>query len=134
MDKVLLDSDVIIEWLRGHEPFVSQVASLLERSSELFWTPVSVAEIYAGVRKGEESRISKLFVLMESLDVSMAHGKTAGEYLKAYSKSHGVELGDALIAACSTTEALLLWTLNKTHYPMKDVRFFSPEAPSAPGR
>lgn len=133
MDKVLLDSDVIIEWLRGHEPFVSQVASLLERSSELFWTPVSVAEIYAGVRKGEESRISKLFVLMESLDVSMAHGKTAGEYLKAYSKSHGVEAGDALIAACSTTEALLLWTLNKKHYPMKDVRFFSPEAPNAPG-
>jgi predicted nucleic acid-binding protein len=128
MDKVLLDSDVIIEWLRGHEPFVSQIASLLEQRSQLFWTPVSVAEIYAGVRHDEESQIANLFVLMESLDVTMPQGKTAGEYLKAYSKSHGVELGDALIAACATTERLPLWTLNKKHYPMKGVRFFSPES------
>jgi predicted nucleic acid-binding protein len=126
MDKVLLDSDVIIEWLRGHEPFVAQIASLLESNSELFWTPVSVAEIYAGVRKGEEPQISKLFVLMEFLDLSMAHGKTAGEYLKAYAKSHSVELGDALIAACSSSESLPLWTLNKKHYPMKEVQFYTP--------
>jgi predicted nucleic acid-binding protein len=127
MDKVLLDSDVIIEWLRGHEPFVTQVASLLEGQSELFWTPVSVAEIYAGVRRGEEPQISKLFVLMESIKLSDSHGKTAGEYLKTYSKSHGVELGDALIAACSKNEGLSLWTLNRKHYPMKDIKFFSPQ-------
>ena len=127
MDKVLLDSDVIIEWLRGHDPFVAQIASLLERKSELFWTPISVAEIYAGARKAEEFQISKLFVLMESIELSLSHGKIAGEYLKAYSKSHSVELADALIAACSRSEGLPLWTLNKKHYPMKDVRFFSPE-------
>ena len=73
---------------------------------------MSVAEIYAGVRKGEEIQISKLFILME--------------YLKTYAKSHGVELGDALIAACSTSESLPLWMLNKKHYPMKEVRFYTP--------
>jgi hypothetical protein len=39
-----------------------------------------------------------------------------------------VELSDALIAACASSHGRQLWTLDKKHYPMKDVRFFSSEA------
>ena len=39
-------------------------------------------------------------------------------------KSHSVELGDALIAACASSTDLKLWTLNKKHYPMKDIAFY----------
>jgi predicted nucleic acid-binding protein len=124
MAKVLLDSDVIIEWLRGHQPFVEQVPKLIEEHSELFWTPVSVAEIFAGVRKGEEDAAGNLFLLLEPVTISIEIGKKAGRYLKSYSKSHSVELGDALIAACAWSEGLKLWTLNKKHYPMKDVDFY----------
>ena len=124
MAKVLLDSDVIIEWLRGHEPFVEQIPRLLEEHFELFWSPVSVAEIFAGVRKGEETDVGNLFLLLESVSITADTGKQAGSYLKSYSKSHGIELGDALIAACASEHELELWTLNKKHYPMKDVRFY----------
>ena len=124
--EVLLDSDVIIEWLRGHEPFVQQVSTLLDEHAALFWTPVSVAEIYAGIRKGEEGVVADLFVLLEHVSVTLDVGKKAGHYLKAYSKSHSVELGDALIAACAASAGLKLWTLNKKHYPMKEVDFYSP--------
>jgi len=122
--KILLDSDIIIEWLRGHEPFVQQVAKLIEEHSELFWSPVSVAEIYTGIRKGEESVTENLFLVLEPVAITLDVGKKAGSYLKSYAKSHGVELGDALIAACASTEGLKLWTLNKKHYPMKDLRFY----------
>jgi len=125
--KVLLDSDVIIEWLRGHAPFVAQISELLDSHSELYWTPVSIAEIYAGVRKNEEEATANLFLLLEPVAISADTGRKAGFYLRSYSKSHGVELGDALIAACSAAEDLPLWTLNRKHYPMKDIRFFSPE-------
>ena len=91
---------------------------------ELFWTPVSVAEIFAGVRKGEEDDVSNLFLLLEPVTISIEAGKKAGGYLKSYAKSHSVELGDALIAACASSEGLKLWTLNKKHYPMKDVDFY----------
>ena len=128
MIKVLLDSDVIIEWLRGHEPFVSQISNMLASHSDLYWTPVSVAEIHADVRKNEESVIANLFVLLEPLEISVQTGRRAGLYLKTYARSHGVELGDALIAASASTEDLPLWTLNRKHYPMKDVRFFESEA------
>ena len=125
MAKVLLDSDVLIQWLRGYEPVVQQIGTLIEGHAELFWTPVSIAEIFEGIRKGEEDAITNLFVLLESLSVTPAAGRKAGQYLKSYAQSHGVQLGDALIAACASTEGFSLWTLNRKHYPMKDLSFYS---------
>jgi predicted nucleic acid-binding protein len=123
--KVLLDSDVLIEWLRGHEPFVRRIQTLIETHAQLFWTPVSIAEIFAGVRKGEEDDVANLFLLLEPVSITPEIGRTAGEFLKSYARSHGLELGDALIAACATAEGLSLWTLNRKHYPMKGLGFYS---------
>ena len=126
MAEILLDSDVIIAWLRGYDPFAELIPILLEKGEVLTWTPVSVAEIFAGARKGEESQLENLFLVLEALPLSTEIGKKAGVYLNTYSKSHGVELGDALIAATAYYTKMALWTLNKKHYPMRDVQFFLP--------
>ena len=126
MAKILLDSDVIIEWLRGHQPFVDRIPQLIEEHSELFWTPVSIAEVFAGIRKGEETSVNNLFLLLEPVAISDEVGRKAGGYLKSFGKSHGVELGDALIAASAWSAGIKLWTLNTKHYPMKDIEFFRP--------
>ena len=123
---LLLDSDVIIAWLRGYAPFAELIPALVSKATTLAWTPVSVAEIYAGVRRGEEKQIENLFLVLEILPLSAEIGKKAGHYLQSYSKSHSVELADALIAAAAYTHDMTLWMLNKKHYPMKDIQFFSP--------
>ena len=116
---------MIIAWLRGYEPFVDRIPALLEQHTELFWTPVSVAEIFAGVRKGEEIDAANLFLILEPVSITAEVGRRAGQYLKSYARSQGVELGDALIAACASLEGLPLWTMNRKHYPMKDLDFFT---------
>lgn len=126
MSEILLDSDVIIAWLRGYSPFAEEVPELISRGDVLSWTPVSVAEIYAGVRRGKEGQIENLFLVLEALPLSAEIGRKAGDYLRAYAKSHSVELGDALIAATSHLHRMPLWTLNKKHYPMRDIPFYSP--------
>lgn len=126
MAEILLDSDVIIAWLRGYDPFAELMPSLLSEGDVLTWTPVSVAEIFAGVRKGEEDQLESLFLVLASLPLSAEVGRKAGQYLNAYSTSHGVELGDALIAATAYLNKIPLWTLNKRHYPMRDIQFFFP--------
>ena len=126
MAEILLDSDIIIAWLRGCEPISTVVIRLLDEGDSLVWTPVSVAEIFAGVRKTEEELAERLFLTLDSLTPSAEVGRKAGFYLSAYAKSHSVELGDALIGASAAVHGLPLWTLNRNHYPMKDVRFFSP--------
>jgi predicted nucleic acid-binding protein len=126
LSEILLDSDVIIAWLRGYHPFSKLIPELLDEGNALGWTPVSVAEIFAGVRKAEEQQVSNLFLILETVPLSVEIGKKAGYYLQAYSRSHNVELGDALIAAAACLNRKPLWTLNQKHYPMKDIRFYSP--------
>jgi len=124
---ILLDSDVIIAWLRGYQPISGAVLHLLESGHSLLWTPISIAEIFAGARKSESARLEKLFQILETLPISETIGKKAGHYLQKYSKSRNVELGDALIAASANVANLSLWTINKKHYPMPEVRLFLPQ-------
>jgi predicted nucleic acid-binding protein len=87
---------------------------------------VSIAEIFAGARRGEERRIENLFLILEAITLSSEVGRKAGHYLRAYAGSHGVEVADALIAATASVHELPLWTLNRKHYPMRDIELFSP--------
>ena len=121
MGEILLDSDVIIAWLRGSESVAGAVLNLLESGHNLLWTPVSIAEIFTGVRETESARVETLFMIFETLPISEATGKKAGQYLQRYSRSHSLELGDALIAASASVANLSLWTLNKKHYPMPEM-------------
>jgi predicted nucleic acid-binding protein len=56
------------------------------------------------------------------------HRKQAPRDVQQPPRSHAVELADALIAAAASVTGLRLWTLNRRHYPMPDVRFYEPES------
>ena len=46
--------------------------------------------------------------------------------LATFTRSHGLDIADALIAAAASTSGLRLWTLNRRHYPMRDLHFWEP--------
>ena len=48
-------------------------------------------------------------------------GRRAGGYLRQFHRSHGLDIGDALIAATAAVHGCALWTCNRKHYPMKDI-------------
>ena len=91
-----------------------------------YCTPIAWAEVHAGIRPGEEPMTQELFEARGEVVIDAAIGRRAGAYLARYSRSHGVELADALVASAAATARLHLWTLNRTHYPMPDVRFYQP--------
>jgi predicted nucleic acid-binding protein len=76
------------------------------------------------MRPGEEPLTQAFFDARGEVVLDRQVGRTAGAYLARYSRSHGVELGDALVAAAATTAGLRLWTRNRKHYPMKELAFF----------
>ena len=125
MTSVLFDSDILIEHLRQRNPEISDgFDALVENDASLFCSPVSVAELWNGVRPRETVALESLFSILACLPIDAAIGKQAGEYLRQYQKSHGLEIADALIAATATVHGLELWTRNQKHYPMK-IQFFS---------
>jgi predicted nucleic acid-binding protein len=121
---VLYDSDVIIEILRGHASVVDSARRLENSGVPTYCSPVSLAEVYAGLRPGEEATTQAFFDTRGEIVLDSHIGRVAGSYLAQYGKSHGVELGDALIASAASATGVSLWTRNRKHYPMADVRFY----------
>lgn len=121
--KILLDTDVIIQCLRGIKKESERVRQMLKNSDEILFTPISSAEIYAGIKSGEEKIVANFFDLLKPVEIGRVLGEKAGEYLRTYRKSHNLEIADALIAAAAFITRSKLYTLNKNHYPMKDISF-----------
>jgi predicted nucleic acid-binding protein len=125
MTTVLVDSDILIEVSRGRNAdIVSRWIDLSSSDAAILYSPVSVAELWAGARPSEYDAIENLFGSMACAPIDSETGHQAGNYLRLFRRSHAVEIADALIAACAVEYGAELWTLNRKHYPMKDLSFF----------
>jgi hypothetical protein len=75
-----------------------------------------------GWSPAKEAAAEAFFHSRGEVVLDAAVGRRAGTYLSRYSRSHGVQIADALVAAASVA-GLRLWTLNRRHYPMSDIVF-----------
>lgn len=126
---ILLDSDVVIEILRGRAKTSGELLATEAQGIPTYCCAVAWAEVVAGLRPGEETITEAFFHARGEVVIDAETGRRAGGYLSRYARSHGVEIADALVAAAASTTGLHLWTLNRKHYPMDDLRLFNP-----PGR
>jgi predicted nucleic acid-binding protein len=90
----------------------------------ILFSPVTAAELWARARPDEHAGLAALFDTLACVPTDAALGRRAGEYLRRYRTSHGIEPGDALMAASAVTRGAMLWTRNRKHYPMTDLQFY----------
>jgi predicted nucleic acid-binding protein len=125
---VLVDSDILIEVSRGRDAeIVSKWINLSNADAAVLYSPVSVAELWAGARPKEFDALDNLFRALRCAGIDEEAGRQAGAYLRQYRQSHGLEVADALIAAGAVANRAELWTRNRKHYPMKEISFFEPK-------
>ncbi len=122
---VLVDSDILIEVARGRNAeIIARWMDLAGSGTAVYCSPVSVAELWAGARPDEHEALRRLFGALTCCVIDEEVGARAGRFLREYRGSHGVGLGDALIAAAAVANGAELWTRGYGRYPMKEVRFF----------
>lgn len=115
-NRLLLDTDVIVDYLRGRPEAVEYLES---RNDTLLLSSITVAELFAGVREGRErTALSALLNAFEIVSVNREIAERGGLYRREYGRTHGVGLADALIAASSESASAELVTLNSKHFPM----------------
>jgi len=114
---MILDSDVLIEILRSNVQTTGWVAAQASTGEPLRYSPVSRAEIGAGMRPGEQEGAAALFAGLDALTIDATTGELAGERLRRYRQSHALELGDALIGASAVQRGERLATFDRRHYP-----------------
>ncbi len=113
---LLIDTDVLIDYLRGNP----QAVQFVEHDGRRFLiSAISVAELYAGVRDGAERTALEIFLsVFDLVSVDGSIAEKGSLYRRDYFSSHGVSLADALIAATASVRNATLVTLNRKHFPM----------------
>ena len=71
-------------------------------------------------------KVARLPSSMEEVRIDGEIAVDAGRYRNKFYSSHGLLLPDALIAASAKKVGAVLITLNKRHYPMKDIKIRIP--------
>ena len=122
---VLLDCDILIKVTPGRDKDVlARWVDLSESDADILYSPVSLAELWAGALPHEHAALTSLFMALTCVPIDQEVGRRPGDYLKRYKRSHAVDLGDALIAASTVVHGAMLWTRNRKHYLMKELQFF----------
>jgi len=116
---ILVDSDVLIEHLRGKTVARDWLVGARQSSGPLAISVVSLTEIAGGMRPPERREVLRLLGSMQRFEVTEQVAWRAAMLMQDYRRSHsGIGLGDYLIAATALTEGLELATLNVRHFPM----------------
>lgn len=118
----LIDTDVIIWVLRGNKKYADLLQTLALKET-LSISVITIAEIYKNVYPGELIKTENLLNAFQSFDVTPLIAKQAGFYFQEYSKNlKKLSLTDCLIAASASINQATLVSLNKKHFPMKDIK------------
>ncbi|MEI8373167.1 MAG: type II toxin-antitoxin system VapC family toxin [Planctomycetota bacterium] len=117
MTKLLLvDTDVLIDYFREQPQAVGYIEGL---TIPFLISAVTIAELYSGVREGEERKALDVFITtFGAVAVDEEIAAKGGLHRRDYRKSHNIALPDALIAATAEVTGATLVTLNNKHFPM----------------
>lgn len=125
MSPVLVDTDVLIDLLRGHPKAREFLLHISERDA-VCCSVVAVAELYAGVRDPEEQATAELVAGMIVIPITREIAEKAGR-IKRDAKGHSLELDACLIAATAMVEATTLATRNARLYPFDGLELIVPD-------
>ena len=116
MKNVLLDTDVLINFLRGREKARDYLASVIDEA-DVCCSAVAVAEIHAGMKEHERTKTTELLDSLTIVDLTRDIAEKAGAYKRTL-RSRDLELDDCIIAATAFIKHAMLATGNVKHYPM----------------
>ena len=121
--KVVLDTTVLIDLLKGRDAPNRQVQKLHFAGDKPATTPINIEEIFRGLRSSERSTAAKLFDWLHILPIGRREAELAGSWRSKYS-SEGLTLSqaDCLIAATAFANNAMLVTGNPKDFPMEELQ------------
>jgi predicted nucleic acid-binding protein len=117
---LVVDTSVVIDLLRGREEGLHLLEPLWE---PLMVSTVTIHEVYAGMRSGEEEMTETMLSSFVPLSFGTAEARLTGGWWREY-RAQGVTLNlrDLAIAAAAVSRNLPLATGNVKDFPMPELR------------
>ena len=116
MEKIVLDTNILIEVLKGNQVIVQQ----LENANYSYCiSAITAMELYYGaLNKAELFSLKKFIKLFEVIELNENISTISTELIFEYAKSHNLTIPDSLIASTAISENTKLYTLN-----LKDFKY-----------
>lgn len=112
----VLDTSVLIDVLRGHEPAVSFVTGLPDVPA---CSEICRVEVLRGLRSEERRGAERLFAALRWIPVDEVVARRAGELGRRFRRSHAaIATADLVVAATAEEAGLELATCNTRDFPM----------------
>lgn len=125
----LLDTTVIIDWLRGYGPTVAWLEHEAAAGRRLVISPITVAEVLAGTSPQHRATRAEQLAAYEYQGISFEAARLAGElYFQHAREGKPLPVPDLLQAALARTLGLAVATSNPAHFP--DVEAVNPRDPA----
>ena len=119
---VVLDTDILIGFLRNDKEAVSKISNLLEKHIILFTTTINTAELYFGAHLSDRTQenlkvIEKLIKTIKVIPFELIHSKIYGEIRSDLQKKGDIinEI-DIFIATIAIEKELPIITRNTKHF------------------
>jgi predicted nucleic acid-binding protein len=121
----LLDTDIIIDVLNAKKDRPNLLRGLVAEGHLLACCSISVTEVYARLRPGEEQKTSNFLYSLKYYLIDFDVARLAG-MLKCEYRSRGksLNIADTTIAAVALQYGLPLITGNKKDFPMKEPQLY----------
>jgi len=113
---LLLDTNILVDVLRQLPDAIRFIEALDTKPSV---SVVTIQELYHGAASArDEARIESMLSSTTILLATIPIARSAGQHMRHFAPSHGLDDLDALIAATAEHHGLELATINVRHFPM----------------
>ena len=116
--KVVIDTNIIIDHLRGVPRATKQLKEIEDGNLEGVISTITIMELMSAPKMTEQRQeaVKELLEIFEHAPVDGLIADKAGRYLAKYRASHGLNPMDAIIAATSCANDAVLFALNTKHF------------------
>jgi predicted nucleic acid-binding protein len=122
MARVLLDTDAVVDYLKGIADTVALIRGLHRAGETLCTCDIVVAEVFAGLLVQDYQHGVTFLEACEFLPTTMPIARQAGEWRFRYART-GITIAttDAIVAAIAYHHQVRIVTANVRDYPMPEV-------------
>ena len=122
MARVLLDTTVLIDLLRGRAGASHSLVDLRAAGDTAYVCAVNVEETVRGLRTAEEAAAASLFAGLRLAPLGDREGWRAGEWRRRYGqRGRTLAQPDCLVAAAALGVGARLATGNPRDFPMREI-------------
>lgn len=126
--RVLFDTTALVDLLERKPKAITRLRVLADQGAQMAISILTLAEIYTGLRPGEEERTQRLLDLFDVIPLSEALARKAGELAAARRRvGRGCALDDMIIAATALDRGYQLYASNKKDFETPKLVFYTPE-------